>query len=306
MGKLCRVPVQIRHLNYVIAAADHGSFRKAAAVLGVQESAISRRVRDLEERLGASLFTRSTSGVQLTQSGKQFVARGRQALSQIGFARAEVTATASGEIGQIRIGIFSSLATGFLSELVQAFGKRYTAVHLTFVDRNPAEHVAAVRLHELDVAFITGTAKWPGCEHRHLWSERIFAVLPADHAHASRLEVEFSQIMGETFIVSEAAPGEEIYDYLVKRLADLGHHPDIRQHGVGRDNLMQLVAFGQGLTVTSEATTGAQYPGVVFRPIIGEVLPFSGVWSPQNDNPALLRLLDLACKLTANNLRTDN
>nr|ART39145.1 H256 [uncultured bacterium] len=100
-------------------------------------------------------------------------------------------------------------------------------------------------------------------------------------------------------MVSEAAPGEEIHDYLVQRLAGLGRHPDIHQHLVGRDNLMQLVALGRGLTVTSEATTGAQFPGVVFRPIEDEVLPFCGVWSDGNDNPALAGLLDLARSMTS-------
>lgn len=215
------LPVQIRHINYVIAAADHGSFRRAAGVLGIQESAISRRVRDLEDRLGAKLFTRSPSGVQLTLAGEQFVERGRKALSQIGLARTEVAAVARGESGHVRIGIFSSLASGFLSELIQAFGKQYGAIRLTFVDGNPAEHVAAVRRHQLDVVFITGVAVWPGCESQHLWSERIFAALPTDHSHARDTEVNFGHLVDETFIVSECAPGEEIHDYLVKRLADL-------------------------------------------------------------------------------------
>lgn len=288
------MPVQVRHIRYVIAAADHGSFRRAAAALGVEESAISRRVRDLEDRLGAPLFTRSTGGVQLTQAGKQFVQRGRKALSQIGLARAEVTAIGRGEDGEIRIGIFSSLASGFLSDLFQAFGQRHKSVKLLFTDGNPAEHVAAVRQHQLDVAFLTGLTTWPDCQSQHLWSERIFAVLPAQHPHAGDLEVCFEDLVGETFIVSESAPGEEIHDYLVQRLADLGHHPDIQQQAVGRDTLMQLVALGRGLTVTSEATTAAQFPGVVFRPIIGEILPFRAVWASRNDNPAFGRLLDLA------------
>jgi DNA-binding transcriptional LysR family regulator len=63
---------------------------------------------------------------------------------------------------------------------------------------------------------------------------------------------------------------------------------------VGRDNLMRLVALGRGLTVTSEATTAAHFPGVVFRPIEDEILPFCAVWSPANDNPALMAMLDLA------------
>ena len=288
------MPVQVRHIRYVIAAADHGSFRRAAAALGVQESAVSRRVRDLEDRLGAPLFTRSTGGVQLTQAGKQFVQRGRKALSQIGLARAEVTAIGRGEDGEIRVGIFSSLASGFLSDLFQAFGQRHKSVKLLFTDGNPAEHVAAVRRHQLDVAFLTGLTAWPDCQSQHLWSERIFAALPAQHPHAGDTEVRFEDLVGETFIVSESAPGEEIHDYLVQRLADLGHHPDIQQQAVGRDTLMQLVALGRGLTVTSEATTAAQFPGVVFRPIIGEILPFRAVWAPRNDNPAFGRLLDLA------------
>lgn len=61
---------------------------------------------------------------------------------------------------------------------------------------------------------------------------------------------------------------------------------------------MQLVALGRGLTVTSEATTGAQFPGVVFRPIEDEVLPFCGIWSASNENPALAGLLDLARSMT--------
>lgn len=293
-GNLPGSRIELKHIRYVVAAADYGSFRKAGAALGVQESAVSRRIRDLEERMGTTLFTRSSGGVVLTHAGKQFVQRGRKALSEIGMAKAEVSAIGRGEDGHLRIGIFSSLASGFLSDLIQAFGERHTAIKLTFVDGNPAEHLAAIRQHQLDVAFITGGSQWPGCASQQLWFERIFAVLPAGHPNAEDTSVRFSTLAHEPFIVSEAAPGEEIQDYLMRRLGDLGRHPEIHQHGVGRDNLMQLVALGRGLTVTSEATTAAHFPGVIFRPIEDEILPFCAVWSPGNDNPALMALLDLA------------
>lgn len=286
--------IELRHVRYVIAAAEHGSFRKAAVALGVQESAISRRISDLEARLGTALFIRSHSGAHLTQAGMQFVKRGRKAMTQIIFAKSEVTAIGRGLNGKVSIGIFSSLASGFLSDLIQAFGARYGAIQMTFIEGNPAEHVAAVRRHELDVAFLTGTSQWQGCQCQQLWTERVFVVLPTNHPHAEHTEVQLADLGGESFIVSESAPGEEIHDYLVQRLAELGHHPDIQQQGVGRDNLMRLVALDRGLTVTSEATTAAQFPGVIFLPIVGEVLPFSAVWSPQNDNPAFRKLLELA------------
>lgn len=249
--------------------------------------------------MGTTLFNRSSGGVTLTHAGRQFVQRGRKALSEIGMAKAEVSAIGRGEDGHVRIGIFSSLASGFLSDLVQTFVERHAAIKLTFVDGNPAEHLAAIRQHQLDIAFITGAGEWAGCVSQQLWFERIFAVLPSDHPCAGNLTVQFGDLAHEAFIVSEVAPGEEIHDYLVQRLAALGRHPEIHQHGVGRDNLMRLVALRRGLTVTSEATTAAQFPGVVFRPIEGEILPFCAVWSSSNENPALVGLLDLARSMTS-------
>ena len=188
------MPVQVRHIRYVIAAAEHGSFRRAATALRVQESSISRRVRELEDRLGTALFIRSPGGVQLTQAGNQFVERGRKALAEIELAKSEAAAIRRVEVGTLKIGIFSSLASGFLSELIQSFGMLDSAVRLTFIDGNPAENVAAVRQHQLDIAFVTGNTQWEGCDSQSLWAERVVAVLPVDHPCAQQTELYLSQL----------------------------------------------------------------------------------------------------------------
>lgn len=286
--------IQIRHINYVIAAADHGSFRRAAAALGVQESVVSRRIRDLEERLGAALFVRSHSGVQLTFAGKQFVDRGRKALSEIGLAKTEVSAIGRVGNGELKIGILSSLGSGFLSVLIQKFAEAYAAVEMSFVEGDQSEHVAAIRQRQLDIAFVTGTLEWPDCETEYMWSERVFVALPEQHSLISQEELEWKDLAGEQFIVSEVAPGQEIFNYLVQRLASLGQSPKILPQSVGRHNLLSLVALGQGLTLASEGITMTQVPSVAYRPMANEVLPYSMVWSSQNDNPALLRLIEIA------------
>ena len=61
---------ELRHLRYAVAAADQGSFRRAALAMNIQESAVSRRIRDLEDEIGAALFIRHTGGVTLTQAGE--------------------------------------------------------------------------------------------------------------------------------------------------------------------------------------------------------------------------------------------
>lgn len=284
----------IRNLRYFIIAAECGSFRRAALKLGVQEPAISRRIRDLEDHLGASLFHRSSGGVILTLAGDQFLVSARAVLRQIEIAAKDVSAVGRNEAGQLRIGLLSSLASGFLPELISRFCKLYDGIKVEFIDGDTAEHVTAIHRLHLDVAFVAGAAEWPGCQTEPLWLEKVFAVLPNGHRLAGEAELHWRELLDETFIVSRLAPGPEIRDYLLRRLADFGHHTAIQVHNVGRDNLLSMVALGCGLTVINEAITSTQISGVIYRPIADETLPFSAIWSTRNDNPACRRLLSLA------------
>lgn len=286
--------INLQQLRYFIAAIECGSFRKTAIMLGAQESAISRRIRDLEDQLGASLFQRHASGVYLTLAGQRFLRRIRIALQQIDDGARDVAAIGRSEQGNIKVGIFSALSSGFLFDLLQTYSKDYPRVWVEIVEANPAEHVAAIRQLQLDVAFITGTMERVDCETEHLWSEGVFVVLPSRHRLIMKEQVDWKDLSNECFIVSDGAPGPEIHDFLVRRLSGLGYHPEIQAQYVGRDVLLSLVAIGYGLTLTSEATIRLQIPGIIYRPIANEVLPFSAVWSPRNDNPACRRLLSLA------------
>lgn len=286
--------IELRHVHYFVVASEQGSFRKAAIHLNIEESAVSRRIRDLEDKLGASLFHRHHAGVSLTVAGQRFLRRARIALQQIEDGISEVAAIGRSEDGIVKIGIFSSLASGFLFDLMKAFDEKHPRVAVELIEGNPSVHVAAIRQLQIDVAFITGTTEWPDCETEQFWTERVFGVLPTEHRLATKQTLHWDDLACEGFIVSDAAPGPEIHDYLIQRLAGLGHHPNIHPQYVGRDVLLSMVAIGRGLTLTSEATTGAQIPGIVFRPIADEVLPFSAIWSRRNDNPACRRFLSLA------------
>ncbi len=290
--------IELRHIRYVVAASKCGSFRRAGLSLGVEQSAISRRIRDLEDELGASLFNRHSGGVILTHAGRKFVRHARQALSEVSCAAADVGPIGRGEEGAVRIGIFSSLASGFLSQMLRTYSDRYADVRIDIVEGAPSDHVSAVRMHKLDVAFVTGSPSLTDCDAAQFWTERVFAVLPEGHVLVNRKAIRWDDLQSETFILSEGDPGPEIHDFLIKHLADLGVHPSIERHRVGRDNLMQIVSFGRGITLTSESTVATQFPGVVYRRLEGETLPFCAVWSPNNDNPAWRRMLSLT-RITA-------
>lgn len=230
----------------------------------------------------------------MTVAGQEFMPNARHALRQIDIGVTRVASIGRAEEGTLKLGIFSSLASGFLFDLLSAFGKQHPKVRVELMDGDPVEHVAAVRNLVLDATFVTGIGPWDGCETEPLWFERVFVVLPVDHPYAGKGDLVWSDIAADRFIVSDAAPGQEIHNYLVARLSELGRNPDIQFQKVGRDNLLSLVALGRGLTLTSEATIAAKFPGIVYRHLTGETLPFSVVWSVHNDNPASRRLLSMA------------
>jgi DNA-binding transcriptional LysR family regulator len=290
--------IQLHHLRYVIAAAECGSFRRAAKELEVQESAVSRRIRDLEDEIGVALFIRHSGGVILTHAGTKFLRRARQVLDQISHAAADVAMIGRGEEGVVRLGIFSSLASGFLAQLLHSFSAQHADVRIDIIEGAPSDHIAAVQRHRLDVAFVTGCPLLNDCDIAQFWTEQVYVVLPVIHPLAKLKQIRWCDLDDQAFVVSKADPGPEIHDFLIKNLAGLGVHPMIERHSVGRDNLMQIVSFGRGLTLTSQATIATRFPGVVYRPLEGEILPFCAVWSPRNDNPAFRRFLSLA-KITA-------
>ena len=286
--------IELRHLRYVVAAAERGSFRRAARTLNIQESAVSRRIRDLEDEIGVALFIRHHSGIKLTDAGHRFLVRARRALSQVGHAAIDAGSRGRGELGTVRIGIFTSLASGFLSDLLRAYVGANPHVRPDVIEGGPSEHIAAIQRHHIDIAFLTGAPAADGCDIVHLWNERVLVAMPTEHDLAAEKEITWAHLRDRHFIVSENDPGPEIHDYLLKHLVDLGHHPSVERHRVGRDNLIHLAAMGQGLTLVHEAAGAAEFPGVVYRPLAEEILPFCAIWSPQNDNPALRRLLSLA------------
>lgn len=286
--------IELRHLRYFVAAAEHGSFRKAANELGRSQAAISRCISDLEDKIGASLFHRHTWGVSPTYAGQRFLHRARKAIRAVCEGACDVGAVGRGEKGCVRIGVCSSIASGFLRELLRTYVDGYGNVRIELVDGSPNEQVAAVRQLRLDVAFIAGTREWTNCERTPLWSERIFVALSERHDLAVCEEVSWQDLSVESFVVTEVAPGQEIHDHLVRELTGLGQQPDIRVQSVSRDNLLPLVALGRQVTLVSEAMTVARFPGVAYLPIAGDVIPFSAIWSSRNDNPPFRRFLAMA------------
>ena len=288
--------IDLVSVTQALLVAEHLSFSRAAQVLGVRQSAVSRRVRALEDKLGVSLFERDSTGVRLTEAGRRFLERTRPALSEIDHAMKAAASAGRGAEGVIRIGILASVSGGYLRNLLGSYREHHPAIAMEIVEGSTREHLARITERHLDVAFVAGTPLAAHCDSVVLWEARVFAALPEHHALADGDAIYWESLKDEDFIVSRAAPGPEIHDYIVRRTTAFGRSPSIERHGVGGETLMHLVALGFGISIASEAATATRYPEVVFRPLATaeDMLPYSAVWLPGNDNPALRRFLSLA------------
>ena len=298
--------VNLTSIGWVLSVADHLSIRGAAKALGVRPTAVSRRVSDLEDTLGVSLFERSPRGLKMTNAGARFIQDAREALRHLQLASRMAAEAGRGGVGRLRIGIQPSIGAGFLRELIQVYSARHPGVAIKLIEGlPPSEHIALVHRRQLDLAFVVDTADVDDCDIAQLWNERLFVVLPNGHPLGKLQVIGWSELSSERFIVREAKCDPALCERVLQRLGGHTRSPVIEKLDVGRDTIMHLVGMGHGVSITSEATLGTPYPNVIFRPISGgdDTVQFSVVWLAENDNPALRRFLSLAKAQASQNRR---
>jgi DNA-binding transcriptional LysR family regulator len=117
-------------LSAFIAVADHGSFTKAAAQLGLSTSSLSQSVRSLEERLGVRLLNRTTRSVAPTEAGEQMLARLRPLFDDIEAAVDEANAFRDKPAGRLRLTVSPPVASFVLAPLLPQFFTQYPEIIL--------------------------------------------------------------------------------------------------------------------------------------------------------------------------------
>lgn len=285
----------IRQLRYAIAAADHGSFYRAARALDIEQSTLSRNILKLERAIGMAIFKRSRSGVTMTLPGNAFIRGAKPMVASADKLVAMMRAAGQGRAGGLRLGHNNSVSAGNLRATLVSWREAHPDVEIECVEADRSNLLAGLDTGEIDIAILMGAAGHHGFRCQPLWSERILAALPVSHPLADRDLVHWTDLRGERFLLTVADPGPEMRDMLLGRLSVSGTKPDIRMHPSSRETILSILGGGSGMSIVCEGSTGARYPEVVYRPIHGEQGPaltgYSGCWRDDNSNPALRRFL---------------
>ncbi|MDH6108411.1 DNA-binding transcriptional LysR family regulator [Kitasatospora sp. MAP12-15] len=262
--------LELRHLRLVCAIADTGGLRRAAALLGYSQPAVSTQLQRIEGYFGGELFLRSRAGAVPTPFGVEVVAQARDVLAQVDAIGRRPAGDAAGAGRVLRL---AATNTPILSGLVARIRKALPDLALTVSSvYSSAEIVELLEAGELDAAIGTD---YPGRElqhsdavaHRGIVTEPSFVALPADHRLAHRIEVSLSELAEDAWFVTpdDGAGWPEVF-YVACQAA--GFHPGTVHQFLGDQRQLQdLVAAGLGVAVVQ-----ATFPpsvGVVVKPLTG-------------------------------------
>jgi DNA-binding transcriptional LysR family regulator len=196
--------LELKQLTAFVAVAEEQSFTRAAARLGVVQSAVSGAIRGLERELDAPLFERTTHHVRITDAGAALLPEARRTLAAASGAREAVEQVRHGLRGTIVLGTMQAqgMRAVDLPALLVAFRAAHPAVvvRMRYVGSSvPA--VDAVRDGSVDLAFTAIAGRPPaGVEVTPLARERMVLVCPPEHPLANRSFVDLADLAHESLI----------------------------------------------------------------------------------------------------------
>ncbi|MCS6765473.1 MAG: LysR family transcriptional regulator [Candidatus Protistobacter heckmanni] len=171
---------------YVNTIARHGSIRKAADALNIVSSALNRRILDLEDELGTTLFERLPRGVRLTSAGELFVDYVRRTITELDAAGSRIEHLRGLVRGEVRIAAAESLAGDFLPRAIAKFHAEHPGVHFHIAVSGPEDMLAALARDEADRIIGHDLPRHPGVRILRSVPHPFCAVVARDHPLARR------------------------------------------------------------------------------------------------------------------------
>jgi DNA-binding transcriptional LysR family regulator len=272
--------MELRHLRYFIAVAEEGHITRAAERLDMEQPPLSRRIKAIEQELGAQLLRRKPRGVELTDAGRAFLDKARAVLASLDNAVQTTRRTARGEQGRICVGVTpTSPFHPFVPHAIRAFREAFSLVTVTLEEGQTNELIEHLRDERIDVAFIRSPpADSDGLAVFPLMEEVIVVALPERHVLAKGhvdAAIPLSALASEIFIIQGGRYGLGLYAATIKACRAAGFSPRIGPEAPRLASTLNLVAIGLGVSFVPASLQRLHIDGVAYRRLKGPNQPTS-------------------------------
>ena len=289
--------MELRHLRYFVAVAEHASVRGASEQLHVTQPAISRQIQDLEETLGVALFERTPRGLKLTLAGDAYLREARGILQQVEQAARVAQRVAAGVSGHVRIGfVENAVWGGLVPNALQAFQQKAPQVGIELTPMNTPEQLDAIDAGQLDGGFIYHFGALPEqFASLPLLENGVVLAAPASWSFGRRKTVRAAQLAGKPFITFPRDVYPAYYDRLIGACERAGLTLDVVQEVSTEAAILSLVSAGVGAAIVNSANRERPPALVQFLTLsdLSIVLPLHFAYHEQHRNPALAQFIAL-------------
>ncbi len=190
-----------------IAIAGQGSFSRAASALHITQTALSRRLQNLEGQLGVKLLERTTRSVSLSAIGRDFLPRAQRLLGELALALLEIRETGKSLRGDVTIACVPTVGVMFLPRVVQQYSARYPANRIRILDHASFDVAAAVLRREAEFGIGMEGLHDPSLSSVPLLDDRFVLACHAGHPLARHKKLAWKQLEAHTLILPGQASG---------------------------------------------------------------------------------------------------
>lgn len=270
------VDVPFRTQQFVILAAQTGSFHKVARLLGVDHTVVLRSIRRLEKDLGLNIFARNHTGFTITDAGIVFLKELQSAVDHVERAcdlaryRERITQ------GPLRVGYSMYIHSRLIPILERMClgeipGLRDQEQGVELRTATTPQLVDAVLRGDLHLAFAVQPAFDEDLWVRPLAKEGFSLGISKNHRLARKPEIMAKEIDGERLFWVPRNANPNFYDHTVEYLESTGAKPSLREV-LSFAHALEIVSQDFGVALLPRSATRLTHAGVLYKPITDKPL----------------------------------
>ncbi|MEW6424509.1 MAG: LysR substrate-binding domain-containing protein [Bacillota bacterium] len=283
--------MNLQQLRYFVTVAELLNFTRAASLLHVTQSGLSKQIADLESKLGVKLFIRSKRYVKLTAAGRELLAEAREIVERSEKLIKKTRQFASGQAGSLKIGFLGISEQNFLPPALKKFQKKFPQIDLSLVqlDWNPVN--SALVNGDIDVGFTfsLGLESIPSLAWQTVLPGFLTVAMPQDHPLAGQKTVSLQVLAREPFITFTPNRSSLSINHLMKLCQHHGFSPNIIRQASRMETMLLLIKAGIGIAILSTHVKSLGGEGLCFIEIDSsdKRLDLVVAWKKGNPNPAI-------------------
>ena len=189
--------MELRHLRCFVAVAEELHFARAAERLHIEQSPLSRAIKELEEELGVMLFARTTRSTRLTHAGTLFLEHVRRVFAALEQARESVKAAANGFHGQLRVALSDVITPSRLPTLLALCRQEEPEVEIRFFEVSLSQQIKGLHDDLYDVGFAQSDEVGDGIVTLPAWSDALMVAVPARHPLLAHKRIPLDELLRE-------------------------------------------------------------------------------------------------------------